>query len=122
MKKVNFLPPEEIFPAFLSSADFFEINFFGKFFTGIQAECKIVWIQIRPDILSGLIWVQTICKIYQQTTFGDKGLTGCLIDSFLFCLQDVMKKQKRRKISAKVAILQMYVSIENDGDRQNFGA
>ena len=26
-----------------------------------------MWIQIRPDILSGLIWVQTVCKGYQQT-------------------------------------------------------
>ena len=45
-----------------------------------------------------------------------------LIDSFLFCLQDVMKKRQRRKKSAKVAILQMYVSIDNAADRQNFGA
>ena len=29
-------------------------------------ECQKVWIQIRPDILSGLIWIQTICKGYQQ--------------------------------------------------------
>ena len=29
---------------------------------------QTVWIQIRPDSLSGLIWVQTICKSYQQTT------------------------------------------------------
>ena len=26
------------------------------------------WIQIRSDILLGLIWVQTVCKDYQQTT------------------------------------------------------
>ena len=30
--------------------------------------CQTVWIQIRPDILSGLIWVQTVCKGYQQIT------------------------------------------------------
>ena len=30
--------------------------------------CQTVWIQIRPDILSGLIWVQTVCKGYQQMT------------------------------------------------------
>ena len=24
--------------------------------------------KIRPDILSGLIWIQTVCKGYQQTT------------------------------------------------------
>ena len=28
------------------------------------------WIQIRPDNLSGLIWVQTVCKSYQQITLG----------------------------------------------------
>ena len=22
-----------------------------------------VWIQVRPDILSGLVWVQTVCKL-----------------------------------------------------------
>ena len=36
------------------------------FFT-IPSGCQTVWIQIRPDILSGLIWVQTVCKGYQQT-------------------------------------------------------
>ena len=29
---------------------------------GILAECQTVWIQIRPNILSDLIWVQTIWK------------------------------------------------------------
>ena len=27
-----------------------------------------------PDILSGLIWVQTVCKGYQQMTLEDKEL------------------------------------------------
>ena len=27
-----------------------------------------VWIQIRPGILLGLIWIQTICQGYQQVT------------------------------------------------------
>ena len=26
------------------------------------------WLQIRPHVLLGLIWVQTLCKCYQQTT------------------------------------------------------
>ena len=30
--------------------------------------CQTVWIQIRTDVLSVLIWVQTVCKCYQQTT------------------------------------------------------
>ena len=36
--------------------------------SGITSECQTVWIQIRSNILSGLIWVQTVCKVYQQTT------------------------------------------------------
>ena len=30
----------------------------------------------RPDILLGLIWVQTVCKSYQQTTLGDNELNS----------------------------------------------
>ena len=29
--------------------------------------CQIVWMQIRPDILLDLIWVQSVFKVYQQT-------------------------------------------------------
>ena len=29
-----------------------------------------------PDVLSGLIWVHTICKGYQETTLGGKELIG----------------------------------------------
>ena len=32
------------------------------------SECQTVWIQIRTDSLSGLIWVQTVCIGFQQTT------------------------------------------------------
>ena len=53
---------------FLSSADFFKIDFFlKKNLSGTLSECQTVWIQIRTDIVSGLIWVQTVCKGYQQT-------------------------------------------------------
>ena len=37
-------------------------------FFSISLGCQTVWIQIRPDILSGLVWVQTVCKGYQQMT------------------------------------------------------
>ena len=63
----NSLSPIENFHAFLSSADFFP-----KILLGIPSECETDWVQIRPDILSGLIWVQNICKSYQQTTLGGK--------------------------------------------------
>ena len=52
----------------LSSADFFKINCFKKNLSGILTECQTVWIQIRTDILSVLIWAQTVCKGFQQTT------------------------------------------------------
>ena len=48
---------------------FFKINFFKNFFQEYQklpSESQTVWIQIRPDILSDMIWVQTVCKDYQQ--------------------------------------------------------
>ena len=32
------------------------------------SECQTVWIQIRTDLLSVLIWVKTVCKRYQQMT------------------------------------------------------
>ena len=67
------LDPQDFFPVFLSFADFFKINFFEKFFQEYD-QCQTVWIQIRSDILSDLIWVQTVCESYQQTTLGDKKL------------------------------------------------
>ena len=47
---------------------FFKVNFFKEFSSGTQSKCLTVWIQIRTDDLSGLIWVQTVCKGYQQKT------------------------------------------------------
>ena len=47
--------------------DFCRLHFFSKsaFFDKIfPPECQTVCIQIRPDMLSGLIWVQTVCKSY----------------------------------------------------------
>ena len=55
-----------VFHKFLMSADFFQIQLFQKILSEISTWCQTVWIQIRPDILSGLIWVQIVCKGYQQ--------------------------------------------------------
>ena len=41
---------------------------FQKNLSGIPSDCQTVWIQIRPDVLSGLIWDQTVCKGNQQMT------------------------------------------------------
>ena len=46
---------------------FFKLTF-QKNLSGIQSECQTIWIQIRHNVLSGLIWVQTVCKGYQQMT------------------------------------------------------
>ena len=57
-----------IMRAYLTSADFFQNYFFRKVLSEIPSECQIVWIQIRPDILSGLIWIQSVCICYWHTT------------------------------------------------------
>ena len=53
----------------LSTAEFFQNDFplFKKLFQE-QYQCQTVWIQIRTDILSVLIWVQTVCIGYQHMT------------------------------------------------------
>ena len=58
---IKFVAPPGKF--FMLSADFFFRN-------QLLQKINSVWIQIRPDVLSGLIWVQTVCKSYQQTTLG----------------------------------------------------
>ena len=40
---------------------------FQKIISGTLSECQTDWIQVRTDILSVLIWDQTVCKGYQQT-------------------------------------------------------
>ena len=30
--------------------------------------CQTVWMKLRPNVLSDLIWVQSVCKGYQQRT------------------------------------------------------
>ena len=67
------------FLCFLSSADFFQNQFFRKILSEIPSECQTVWIQIRPDISSGLIWVQIVCKGYQQMALVGKELNICVL-------------------------------------------
>ena len=63
---------KEIVQAFLSSDDFFKKK--KTILSGITSECQTDLIQIRPDVLSGLIWVQPVYKSYQQTPLGDEKL------------------------------------------------
>ena len=53
---------------FSKPADFFQNRLFQKILLGLQSECQTVSIQISFNILSGLIWVHTVCKGYQQRT------------------------------------------------------
>ena len=59
---VNSLPPWEIFHVFSCLLIFFQNQLFRKILSGIPSECQPDLIQIRPDVLSGLIWVQSVCK------------------------------------------------------------
>ena len=61
--------------AFFVVCRLFSKSTYLKILSGIPSECETAWIQIRPDILSGLIWVQTaetVCKGYQQKTLVGK--------------------------------------------------
>ena len=49
----------------------FKINGFDMFFQEYHQSVK----QNRPDVMSGLIWVKTICKGYQHTSHVGKDLT-----------------------------------------------
>ena len=57
----------KFFMLFFLSADLFQNYFFKKFFQE-HYQSQAVWIQIKTDILSVLIWVQTVCKGYQLMT------------------------------------------------------
>ena len=43
---------------------FFSLFFLSKKYSGIPTSL----VKIRPDVLSGLIWIQSVCKGYKQTT------------------------------------------------------
>ena len=43
-----------------------------KILSGKPPECYTVWIQIRSELLSGLIWVQAVSNSYQMTTLVGK--------------------------------------------------
>ena len=54
---------------------FFKINFLKKIFQGYPPKSQTVWIQVRPDILSSLIWTQSVSKGYSEE---DETQTGNL--------------------------------------------
>ena len=67
----------------MSSADSsHKINFYQIIFQKYHL-CQKDWNQIRPDLLSGLIWFQTVCKVYQQMI-----LAGKVLNNDIFCAID----------------------------------
>ena len=61
----NSLPTGKFCRLFCRLLIFFQNQLFFKILSGIPSDCQQVWIQIRADILSALIWFQTVCKGYQ---------------------------------------------------------
>ena len=60
------------------------ILLFGCQIFSIPSGCQTVWIQIRPDILSGLIWVQLFAKVIsrqQQSPLAGKELNTKQLDT-----------------------------------------
>ena len=59
------------FHAFVVCCYFTKWTFSKNYFRNtIRVSIFTVWIKIRPDNLSGLIWVQTVCKCYQLVLVG----------------------------------------------------
>ena len=110
------LPTAWVFPAFLSSADIFQNQLFRKILSGISYECQTVWTQIRPDILSGLIWVQTICKLMprQSSSTPIKYVNYLIVISINTnencrnkrnCVKRKNKEKRRSKLKSKNSLL-----------------
>ena len=70
---------------FVCCRSFFSKSTVRKILSEIQSNCQTVWIQIRPDVLSGLVCFQTVCKVYQQTTLVGKELTITAARDYYMC-------------------------------------
>ena len=58
----NALHAGSFFVFLLSFSDFFPINFLQKVLSGTLAECLMVCIKIRTNIIFVLVWFQSVCK------------------------------------------------------------
>ena len=58
---------------------FFQNQLFWKILSRISSECQTDWIQIRPDVVSDLIWVQSVCKGYEKMKLVYKELMCCSV-------------------------------------------
>ena len=68
-------------------------NFFQKNLSEALSECQMVWIKIRTDIHSILIWTQTVCNGYQQTAKDCKKLLLTQQNQFYFNNKNKINKQ-----------------------------
>ena len=59
---------------------FFKVNFSEKLFQKKTFQKCLQNVKIRPDIMSGLVWVKTVCKCYQQMTPVGKELDTVYLD------------------------------------------
>ena len=76
---------------------FFFNQFFQKLLPGIPSRCQTIWILIRPDILSGLIWFQTVFKGYQQMTLvGRVKMLTMSRHNLMFLIKNMKKKISQR--------------------------
>ena len=80
-----------IFQAFSSPVDlcccFSPLKVFQGCYGGIK---QVSWIQIRPDIISGLIWVQTFCNKFRRTTITKSLINGHVPVSFQLLLMALL--------------------------------
>ena len=96
---IHFCPLGHFSQFFFRLLIFFKIDFYKKMISRIPSECQTFWIQIRPNVMSGLIWVQTVCKNYQQTTLVDKELTLFILETDKQVLWQSVKIQIKCHIS-----------------------
>ena len=59
-QNLSFCMPGNFFLIFLPLQVFDNITFYQNILSEVTLECQMAWIHVRPDILSGLIWVQTV--------------------------------------------------------------
>ena len=66
------------------------------------------------DVLSGLIWVKTARKSYQQMTLGDKGLRAGVLFKFLHCYifcKNILKRLDHLRIDKEFLAIRRAISL-----------
>ena len=102
---------------FLSSVNFFfKLTVSKKNLAGIPSECQTVWIVLSSNT-SGLIWVQTICKGYQQTTkvatSGERVKMESLMIILVLFVLSPKKTQRKNKLCCRYS-LESHRGVSNE--------